>query len=428
MPGYYDLYGNLTMGVNKLYSSLFRTNGYETEVSNVIPAAEQMKVTFMESALKYIWNGNGGKSMNGQNNENGNQEALAILQNLQEQHGFNITPCQSDLKSGDEQGFKMLKLTSEQKMQISELLQHVPAIAATGAMAEAYTVSFPQGLPHTLMTLKRGGFSSQIVDMAGKKGILGSASFYPMVAQAAVYGVFTAMSVATGQFFLVQINKELRMINQKLDEVLKYLYEEKKAELLSEVFFIKYACDNYDSIMADEAQRMATIGSIQQAKKIAMKDIEFYIKYLESKIESGAKQKFDVLVKLKDDEIIPNTENLEMSLQLYCMSSLMEVFYARNFDNAYVRYVEDDLKGYVESCSKKEHSVFDKLEAYFNSKDVSNSQKPKLQECKEELCRRESLIDRREDDMKKLYAVLQTTNKSAEYYIRTDGSVYYKAS
>lgn len=362
-----------------------------------------------------------------QNSENNHQEVQVFLQDLQERHGFKITPCQSNLESGDK-NFEMLKLTSEQKMQISELLQHVPAVATAGAMAGAYTVSFPQGLPHTLMKLKRGGFGSQIVDMAGNKEILGSASFYPMVAQAAVYGVFTAMSIATGQFFLGQINKELRMINQKLDEILKYLYEEKKAELLSEVFFVKYACDNYDSIMSDEAQRMATIGSIQQAKKIAMKDIEFYIKHLESEIESSAKQKFDALVQLKDGKIIPNTENLEMSLQLYCMSSLMEVYYARNFENTYVKYVEDNINSYVESCTKKEYSIFNKMDAYFNNSKVPKNLKSKLLEYRTELSDREKSINNREKDMKKLSAVLQSTNKSAEYYIKMDGSVYYKTS
>lgn len=366
--------------------------------------------------------------MSEQSSENNYQEAQNILQNLQEQHGFKITPCQSNLENSDREGFEMLKLTSEQKMQISELLQHVPAVAATGAMAGAYTVSFPQGLPHTLMALKRGGFGSQIVDMAGKKGILGSASFYPMMAQAAVYGVFTAMSIATGQFFLMQINKELHRINQKLDEILNFLYEEKKAELLSEVVFVKYACDNYESIMSDEAQRTATIASIQQAKKIAMKDIEFYKKYLNSKIESGAKQKYDALVKLKDDEIIPNTENLEMSLQLYCMSSFMEAYYARNFENTYVQYVEDNIKSYVENCSKTERSTFDKLEAYFISQNVANSQKQNLQDCKKDLIEKKKSIDDRETTMKKLSDVLKSANKSAEYYIKMDGNVYYKTS
>ena len=367
--------------------------------------------------------------MNGQAHENKVQEGQDFLQELQEQYGFKITPCEGNAEVANKKGVHILNLTPEQKGQVSELLQHIPAVTAAGTMAEAYRVSFPIGLPHTLMGLKRGGFSSQIV--AEGKGILGTASLYPMAAQAAVLGVFTVMSIATGQFFLMQINKELRMINKKLDEILKFLYEEKKAELLSEVIFVKYACDNYDSIMVDEAQRTATIGNIQQAKKIAMKDIEFYQKYLDGKIESGAKKKFGELVTLMDDEIALNIDSLDMALQLYLISSLMEVYYARNYQKKYIDYVEDAIKSYVESCSRMEHLVVDKMDAYFSSCKTYQSDKINLQNHKNQLIEWKKSIDARNGDMEKLYAILHTANESAEYYITADGNncnIYYKVS
>ena len=62
--------------------------------------------------------------------------------------------------------------------------------------------------------------------------IAGHASFYPLAAQAAVLGAFTVLSAVTGQYFLTQINSELKIVNQKLDEILGFLYGEKKAELM----------------------------------------------------------------------------------------------------------------------------------------------------------------------------------------------------
>lgn len=53
-------------------------------------------------------------------------------------------------------------------------------------------------------SLSKGGVGSSIVERG--KGIVGSASLSSMATQAAVLGVFTAMSIATGQFFLTQIN------------------------------------------------------------------------------------------------------------------------------------------------------------------------------------------------------------------------------
>ncbi len=41
-------------------------------------------------------------------------------------------------------------------MHISALVQQVPVAVDVGAMTQAYTVKFPQGLPHTLTALKQG--------------------------------------------------------------------------------------------------------------------------------------------------------------------------------------------------------------------------------------------------------------------------------
>ncbi|MDE7200234.1 MAG: hypothetical protein K2O15_15320, partial [Lachnospiraceae bacterium] len=169
---------------------------------------------------------------------------------------------------GKRTGFEKLELTAEQKVHINGLLQYMPEVVAAGKMAEAYTVKFPKGLPHTLMVLKQGGFGSPIIEN-GK--IVGMASFTPMLAQAAVMGAFTVLSIATSQFFLAQINKELHKINRKLDEILAFLYGDKQAELLAELNFLQYACDNYAPIMECGDQRIATLVSMQAAKKVAKK-------------------------------------------------------------------------------------------------------------------------------------------------------------
>lgn len=79
-----------------------------------------------------------------------------------------------------------------------------------------------------------------------------------------------------------------------MDKILEFLYGDKKAELLSEVSFIKYAYENYSSIMGHNEQRVATIASLQDAKKVAIKDIEFYMCDLDSTINS--KSSIDELV------------------------------------------------------------------------------------------------------------------------------------
>ena len=86
-------------------------------------------------------------------------------------------------------------------------------------------------------------------------------------------------------------------MRMNLDKILEFLYGDKKAELMAEISFVKYAYQNYNSIMSHESQRTATIASIQEAKKVAMKDIEFYMNDL------------DLAAKTKDNSELISTVN-----------------------------------------------------------------------------------------------------------------------
>lgn len=354
------------------------------------------------------------------------QEEQDFFEQLQKQGAFEITPYESYIDFDNIERYEMLKLSSEQKMQISELLQHVPAVVAAGTMAGAYTISFPKGLPHTLMSLKKGGFSSQIM---GNGRILGSASLYPMLGQAAVFGAFTVLSIATGQFFLTQINKELHMINRKLDEILQFLYGDKRAELRSEVSFIKYAYENYAFIMAHEPQRIATICSIQNSKKVAMKDIEFYLEDLHEKIEANKNENFRTLVDLMDNKIKHIENNFNLSLQLYLMSVLMEVYYARNYETDYINYLKDDVDGYIANYSDKFRENYQDLKNHLEHSKGSSKNMQELEE------RKQRIEDIREEFKEKctticehLFSDLHTATQSVKYYLKANGDVYYKRS
>lgn len=77
-------------------------------------------------------------------------------------------------------------------------MQQLPTGIVAANAYSMYTVSFPEGLPHTLTQLKQGGFSSMVKNQ--ETGLIaGHASFYEAKTQAVVLGSFTAISLATGQ-------------------------------------------------------------------------------------------------------------------------------------------------------------------------------------------------------------------------------------
>ena len=149
-------------------------------------------------------------------------------------------------------------------------------------------------------------------------------------------------------------------MRMNLDKILEFLYGDKKAELMAEISFVKYAYQNYNSIMSHEAQRTATIASIQKAKKVAMKDIEFYM----NDLDSAAKTKDNSELISTVNKAFQIKESLELSMQLYVFSNLLELYYSQNADSSYIKYVEADVSSYIDKCEKRMLSSFSVLDAF----------------------------------------------------------------
>lgn len=340
------------------------------------------------------------------------------IQMISLQNDFQLEPIKREVNF--DKGYIKVSLTNDQKKQISAAIQHIPSVVASGTMTNAYIVKFPDGINHTLMALKQGGVSSTWRDASGHFG--GTASLYSMNMQATILGAFSAIAIASGQYFIKQINSELQMINQSMDKILEFLYGDKKAELLSEVSFVKYAYENYSSIMGHDEQCVATIVSLQEAKKVAMKDIEFYMCDLDSAINSKAGV----------DELVTNAfqikESLELSIQLYGMSSVLETYFAQNHDVEFIKYVEQEVTSYIDKCEKRILSSFSALKKYLNDykgRLLEKVDKSQYEKMVSELV--DSLYNGEESTIRKsLRKTLQEASSVKEYYVSEEGEVYLK--
>ena len=117
---------------------------------------------------------------------------------------FGITPYDAPLDVTTAHGFTEINLGEGEKMRVASLLHELPAVATNSALSNLYTVSFPEGVSGSLMQYANGGVGSPIM---GENGIIDHASFHqvsPVTSLA--LGCFTAMSIATSQYFLTQIN------------------------------------------------------------------------------------------------------------------------------------------------------------------------------------------------------------------------------
>ena len=358
------------------------------------------------------------------NKKNLSLEDNTVLQMLEISGDFEVAPCDGQINFEDSKRFRKLKLSSAQKMHISAFTQGALSAVSTGSMANAYVVKFPEGLPHTLTALNQGGVGSMIREN-GK--FVGSASFYSMSTQAVIVGTFTAMSIASGQYFLSQINNEMRMMNMKLDEILEFLYGDKKAELMAEMSFIKYAYENYSSIMSHEQQRIATIASLQEAKKVAMKDIEFYINDLESVVSHKTKDYAEL--ESRTEKSFQVKECLELSQQLFVMSSMMEVYFAQNQDTEYLDVIEKDMLAYIDKCDKRMLGSLSALKGIISGYKARPMEKIDKSVCEKQVGNLvDSLNSGEESDMRKaVRSALHASTKKTEYYLDQEGEVFVNA-
>lgn len=266
-----------------------------------------------------------------------------------------ITPCNAlDLQDGS---FVKLNLSETQHTKMNAFVANIPTLLAANELAKAYVVEFPKNVTGTLMHLKDGSVGSQVIGENGK--IVAQASFHGLGDEALALNAFSVMAAATGQYFLSQINSQMGLMNQKIDQIMGFLYGDKKAELIAEISFVKYAFENYSSIMLHDSQQVATISSLQESRKIAIKDIEFYMYDLTSKATAKAKnyQDFQSLV----EDAFQIRRSLELSMQLYVSSSIMESYYAENSDHNYLESLRADMTYYINKCNGRILSVFSKL-------------------------------------------------------------------
>lgn len=342
------------------------------------------------------------------------------------EQNWGIIPCDIAMDISPANGFTKLELDSAQKIQIGALLQQLPSMAATNQMPKLYTVTFPDGVSGKLMELKKTELVGKTTSIIDDGKIKGTAALNSLDNCTLAMGCFTAMSIASSQYFLKKINDELRMMRMGIDKILEFLYGDKKAELMAGVSFIRYAYENYISIMECSAQRAATITSLQSARKIAMKDIEFYIGDLESTIKGRDGKDISSLV----EKAFQLKESLEFSMQLYGMSSLLEVHYAQNYDRSYLKYVDNDISVYIDKCEKRMLGNFSSLRTLVDSA----KEMPFKKIAKTDILERidglvESLGRGEESDIRRsLRAGLNAATQKADYYMTADGVVYMKTA
>lgn len=236
---------------------------------------------------------------------------------------------------------------------LDNLMQMFPAIVNLQNNKDAYRAIYDKGLGALQKVAQNGrGVRGNIVNGVNNK-IVGQAIFEPLSNTPQIIGgLFSVMSIITGQYFMAQINGSLKKIEKGIANIQKTL----------------------SYILENEMQQQATITSIQNIKRDSLQAIKFYKNQI-NELKDISKEKD------KAEEILKNIEEkckliseYWYSLYLYCFATYLEPIVSQNYNEDYLK---QSTKEIIEKCEtyKVQHQKWsEKLKEYvYNSKALNDN-------------------------------------------------------
>lgn len=155
-----------------------------------------------------------------------------------------------------------------------------------------------------------------------------------------------------------------------------------------------------------------------------MKDIEFYLHDLDNTVAKNGKNYSDL--KIIQHESMKIKGSLDLSIQLYIMSSLLEMQYSQNTDKGYLDYLESEVTTYVKKCDSRILSAFSSLKSRvenYKAKPIEKVEKG------EELKEFSAIIDTfntgEDSEVQKTdEKVIRAAGSEKQYYVKANGEVY----
>ena len=232
------------------------------------------------------------------------------------------------------------RLESSDAIELSGMLQAIPAAAHAFDIGRSYTVTFPKGIGE-LLRKNNGHYQATLVNDQHK--FVANAELVENRLQAVSYSVFQVLSIVTQQYYLHEINQQLTNLCKKLDQVLDFLYTDKACELYAEAQAIQFIYSNYASIMKHPEQRIVALQTIQHAKILAERNTQFYIRDINGLANSIVQE---------HRRICDDLNSYTQTISLYGVCSVLEIMISQNYDQPLLSYVESDLKSHYDKHNK----------------------------------------------------------------------------
>lgn len=301
-----------------------------------------------------------------------------------EEYGVEFEYVNFDPDDEKFRGYKKVK--GDEAARLFSFFQYIPGMAAgetirrtaEGASKRmldgAYKVLIKDGMHLAKSKATEGAFRGTLLSDANNV-IAGQAEMLPIEqiklsrTPQLVLSTFNAISIATGQYYLSQINSRLTAIEEHVADVLVFLEEDKKSKQMASAITLRHYFEHIEGLKCNQELRAASLNDIQIMRREGLANILFYSSSIKRVRESlGNKSKKEVI-----EEGIKKVSRLFpeywLSLFVFAKASLLELLLSDMDDPSYIVSVYEEQKRYnseyneeFERCKSVLNSLLDSAE------------------------------------------------------------------
>ena len=293
----------------------------------------------------------------------GKEEEENLPAVLKSEYGIEIAHAGKSLAEIKTLGYRRMDKT--EVGHFNSILQYVPQIAAGNAYSQSvgrafnaaventYRLKLSPGMhlaasKDTIGAFRGTGLSNSTNQVAGqaewlKNNAALSVSNAPQIA----LGVFNALSMVTGQYFMSQINSKMALLQEGVDRIENFLDAAQRSKLQAACQEMQDIINRIDFIVGDPKQLSTTIDQIHAIQRTAQESIFFCREQLQTEQANLKKEDKDEDITKKLNTIGKYMAQYNMSVQLYSVATLLEV-QIREVDNpAEIKAYHEQMEGRI---------------------------------------------------------------------------------
>lgn len=221
----------------------------------------------------------------------------------------------------------------------------------------AYVVKVKEGMHLAKSKVTEGAFRGTLLSNANNQ-ISGQAELFKIDASQLsqvsnlALGVFDALSIVVGQYYMAQINHKLSALEKNTDRILGYLEIEKRSKLYANDTALNDILKNINTIRNSDNLKLVYLQQVCEIKRESCSNIIFFERLIKDKRDEINERSSGGDISENVKLLLDNYSQYWYSIYLYAKSFMSEVYLAEIDEPEYLKSVRDSIKSHTDRYKK----------------------------------------------------------------------------